>query len=67
MAIRAIVRPHFEAIFEDELASWHTRERDWPAQRDLPTFLAWFEVHIHSMVIDMRSRWLIPTARYERY
>jgi hypothetical protein len=25
-----IVRPYFKAIFEEELNSWHRREREWP-------------------------------------
>jgi hypothetical protein len=38
-----IVRPYFKAIFEEELNSWHRREREWPARRIYETFLAWFE------------------------
>jgi hypothetical protein len=48
-----MARPYFKAIFEEELNGWHRREREWPARRTYETFLAWFEVEVHSMVIDL--------------
>ena len=30
-----------------------------------PTFLEWFEVEVHSMVIDLQGSWLIRTERYD--
>ena len=57
----AILRPFFAAIFEEELNSWHRLESDWPSPRTLTTFLAWFEVEIHSMVLDLsRSQLILP-------
>ena len=61
--VAAIVAPYFQAIFEDELNSWHGAPSDWPAKRDLTTFLDWFDVEIHSIVLEMRSRWFIPTEQ----
>jgi hypothetical protein len=61
--IEAIVAPHYEAIFEEELVAWHRRASDWPQRRDLATFLAWFEVEIHSIVLDLAGGWLCK----ERY
>ena len=58
-----IVRPYFKAIFEEELNSWHRREREWPSSRTYETFLAWFEVEVHSMVIDLHGGWLIRTEK----
>jgi hypothetical protein len=59
-----IVRPYFKAIFEEELNGWHRRERDWPSRRTYETFLAWFEVQVHSMVLDLQNSWLIHTESY---
>jgi len=58
-----IIRPHFEFIFEEELVSWHRLVSDWPAKRDLDTFLEWFEVEIHSLVLDLHGGRL-KTERY---
>ena len=60
-----IVRPYFKAIFEEELNDWHLRESDWPAPRTYETFLAWFEVEAHSMVLDLEGSRLIRTERYD--
>jgi hypothetical protein len=57
----AIVHPYFEIIFEEELNGWDRRERVWPAPRTFETFLAWYEVEIHCMVVDLRSSRLIRT------
>jgi hypothetical protein len=58
-----IIKPHFEFIFEEELVSWHRLVSDWPAKRDLDTFLEWFEVEIHSLVLDLHGGRL-KTERY---
>jgi hypothetical protein len=59
-----IVRPYFKAIFEEELNSWHRRESEWPSSRTYETFLRWFEVEVHSMVLDLQGSWLIRTEGY---
>jgi hypothetical protein len=59
-----IVRPYFKAIFEEELNSWHRRESEWPSSRTYETFLRWFEVEVHSMVLDIQGSWLIRTEGY---
>jgi len=58
-----IIKPHFEFIFEEELVSWHRRVSNWPPNRDLATFLEWFEVEIHSLVLDLHGGRL-KTERY---
>ncbi len=57
---------HYAAIFEEELGAWHRVEADWPTRRDLRTFLAWFEVDVHSLVFDLVGGWL-RSERYVRY
>ncbi len=61
--LEALLEPYYEAIFEEELEAWHRVEADWPRRRDLPTFLAWFEVEVHSLVLDLVGGWI----RCERY
>ncbi len=39
-------------IFEIELDSWYHDETTWPRKRDFQIFQKWFDVEIHSMVID---------------
>ena len=63
--IEAMITPHYEFIFEEELNSWHRHKNDWPARRDLATFLEWFEVEYHSVIIDL-CRGRIKTKRYRR-
>ena len=58
-----IVEPYFKTIFEEELNSWHRLVDNWPSNRDFKTFLAWFEVEIHSMVLDLHGGW-IRTERF---
>ncbi len=42
----------FETLFQMELSSWYDDENLWPQDRSLKTFWEWFDVEIHSMVID---------------
>lgn len=51
--IPGIIADLHQEIFEKELFSWWTDEADWPAKRDMETFLAWFKVEIHSIVDDL--------------
>jgi hypothetical protein len=43
----------FDLIFERELAAWEEDCDRWPATRDLPTFLSWFEPQLRAVVIDL--------------
>jgi hypothetical protein len=60
-----IVRPYFEAIFEEELNDWYRLESAWPSPRTFETFLEWFEVEVHSMVLDLQRSRLIRTESYD--
>ena len=40
-------------VFEEELNAWCIDETTWPRQRDMDTFLEWFEVEFHSIVFDL--------------
>lgn len=39
-------------LFEIELDAWDHDTRTWPTNRDSHTFREWFDVEIHSMVLD---------------
>jgi hypothetical protein len=64
--LETLLEPYYGAIFEEELGAWHRVEADWPTRRDLRTFLAWFDVDVHSMVFDLVGGWL-RSERYVRY
>ena len=51
--LEQLLEGHYTAIFEEELDAWHQVEADWPQRRNLSTFLAWFEVDVHSQVFDL--------------
>jgi len=42
-------------LFENELESWCVDEEAWPADRSLDMFLEWFEVELHSTVVDIAA------------
>ena len=64
--LETLLEPYFEIIFEEELNAWHRREADWPQERDFRLFQAWFDIELHSLVLDLKGGWL-RTERYERY
>ena len=41
------------SIFEEQLNGWYRVPSVWPSERDLNTFLRWFECSFHSMVVDL--------------
>jgi len=42
-------------LFENELESWCTEDEAWPADRTLEMFLDWFDVELHSTVVDIAA------------
>jgi hypothetical protein len=49
---RAYIYGHYQAIFENELESWHHDEADFPKHRDLKIFEEWFDIEIYTTVQD---------------
>ena len=43
----------FDLFFVDQLLLWMTEEEDWPKNRTLQMFKAWFEIELHSVVEDL--------------
>ena len=48
-----VLRAVFTELFEQELFGWHTDEADWPQMRGLREFRKWFDIEMHSMVVDV--------------
>jgi len=46
------IRDNHVALFENELEDWYTDEALWTKKRDYKTFMEWFEVECHSVVMD---------------
>jgi hypothetical protein len=40
-------------IFEEQLWGWFTEPDFWPENRDLLTFLEWFDLELHEMTFDL--------------
>jgi hypothetical protein len=49
----AFLKEIYAAIFEMELDAWYRDDTLWPRKRDYQTFRDWFDVEIHSTVIDV--------------
>jgi hypothetical protein len=43
---------HFRELLEMEMRSWVSNPRTWPPVSDLATFLQWFDVEFHPLVVD---------------
>lgn len=63
--VEKVLPSYFKSIFEEELGSWYLDESVWPQQRGFSTFLKWFEVDLHSMVLDITGDHFIPTEDYD--
>lgn len=46
------IRSIFPDLFDMILEEWHLDENTWPKNRDYELFKKWFEVEIHTIVID---------------
>lgn len=49
---REYINDLFEDIFNEELWGWCTNEKWWPKNRTKELFWEWFDVEIHSMIMD---------------
>lgn len=53
--IKKWIKKHFDNIFANELNDWYTDESGWPTKRTYKMFSEWFDVEIHSMVLDLEE------------
>ncbi|MFC1717739.1 plasmid pRiA4b ORF-3 family protein [Candidatus Poribacteria bacterium] len=46
------IEANYQVIFEMQLNNWYTDPIMWPEKRSLGVFRQWFDIEIHSIVID---------------
>jgi len=49
----AVLCEAFDPIFEHQLSGWWLDENDWPRNRTVEMFHAWFAIESHVMVEDL--------------
>ena len=49
------IQAHCDHIFETELLLWGIDNSLWPPKRDFKTFTTWFDIELHSLVLDMSA------------
>jgi hypothetical protein len=54
-AIEKWLKKNFDNIFQNELNNWHTDEKDWVQKRTYKLFTEWFDIEIHSMILDLEE------------
>ena len=53
--IKEWIKKNFDKIFINELNDWCTDEFAWPINRTYVMFIEWFDIEIHSMVLDLED------------
>jgi hypothetical protein len=53
--VRRWIKKHFDQLFVNELNDWYTDETFWPQRRTCKLFSEWFDVEVHSMVLDLED------------
>jgi len=53
--IRTWLKKNFEDVFVNELNDWSSDKSTWPKNRTYKMFTDWFDVEIHSMVLDLEE------------
>lgn len=48
----AYIQTIYRFLFEEMLFSWCTDDKLWPKQRSFRTFQQWFDIEMHSMIVD---------------
>ena len=54
-AIRNWLKKNFNDIFSNELNDWCSNEKLWPEKRTFKMFADWFDLEIHSMILDLEE------------
>ena len=52
-ALERWLKVHYAALFERELEAWYTDPMLWPEDRTLARFRDWFDVELHTVLIDL--------------
>ena len=48
----------YREVFQIELVSWRRDKSSWPKRRTLKMFNEWFEIEVHSLVIDVVDEYI---------
>ncbi|MEI6845966.1 MAG: hypothetical protein WCK36_02830 [Candidatus Firestonebacteria bacterium] len=54
--IRQYIKTEYSGIFDAELYSWWTNEKDWPENRTYKMFEEWFKITIAFQVYDTEKK-----------
>lgn len=54
--VKKWISKNFEGIFANELNDWCMDEDKWPTPRNYNLFKEWFDIEIHSMILDMEEK-----------
>lgn len=49
-------------MFEEQLSSWLDEPASWPEDRSFQVFAEWFEITLHSMLIDLSDEPILKQA-----
>ncbi len=58
--LESFLQDNYVPMFEHELYAWHRDQSVWPVERNYTVFQEWFDVEMHSQVIDMLDPDVIP-------
>jgi hypothetical protein len=53
--IKKWIKKNFDSLFSNELNDWYSDESAWPANRTYKMFCEWFDVEVHSMILDLEE------------
>lgn len=53
--IKKWIKKNFDNLFINELNDWYTDESAWPTNRTYKMFSQWFDVEIHSIILDLEE------------
>jgi hypothetical protein len=51
-----VLQESYALIFEEQLASWHRIQSDWPAPRSFELFQQWFHAEVVDLVFDLAEQ-----------
>jgi hypothetical protein len=53
--VKKWIQRNFDRLFVNELNDWNTNEDRWPKKRTYKMFSEWFDVEVHSMILDLED------------
>ena len=53
--VMAWLKTNFDMVFVNELNDWVIDESVWPQNRTYQMFTKWFDIEVHSMILDLEE------------